>query len=79
MYDKLKEESDKQEQEAIDFINDTKEEENTDEKSQPTEITVIEKRPLRAKVALGIGIVALGVMLTLSVVYIARELYNYFA
>ena len=64
---------------AIDFINDTKEEENTDEKSQPTEITVIEKRPLRAKVALGIGIVALGVMLTLSVVYIARELYNYFA
>ena len=48
-------------------------------KPQPTEITIIEKRSLRTKILLGIGIVVLSVALIGSFVYIGMQLYNYFA
>lgn len=64
---------------AIDFINETKAEEDENAKPQPTEITVIEKRSLRTKILLGTGIVALTVGLIASIIYICVELYNYFA
>ena len=46
-------------------------------KSVPSEITIIEKRPLRIRVLLGIGVAVLTILLVLSLVYILRELYNY--
>ena len=64
---------------AIDFINDTKEKEDENAKPQPTEITIVEKRSLRTKVLLGVGIAVLAVVLIWSIVYVAGELYNYFA
>lgn len=64
---------------AIDFINDTKEKEDENAKPQPTEITIVEKRSLRTKVLLRVGIAVLAVVLIWSIVYVARELYNYFA
>lgn len=64
---------------AIDFINETKEIEDANAKPQPTEITIVEKRSLRTKVGLGIGIVLLAVAFIGCLVYICRELYNYFA
>lgn len=64
---------------AIDFINDTKEEEDENAKPQPTEITIIEKRSLRTKLMLGAGIIALATLLIGSLIYICSELYNYFA
>ena len=64
---------------AIDFINETKEKEDENVKPQPTEITIIEKRPLRTKILLGIGIAALAAALIGSLIYIGSELYNYFA
>lgn len=64
---------------AIDFINDTKEEPDPNAKPEPTEITIIEQRPLRTKVLLGVGIAALAIALVGSLVYMAVQLYNYFA
>ena len=64
---------------AIDFINETKEKEDENVKPQPTEITIIEKRPLRTKILLGIGIAALAAALIGSLIYIGSELNNYFA
>lgn len=64
---------------AIDFINETKEKEDENAKPQPTEITVVEKRSLRTKLLLGIGILILAAILISSIIYIASELYNYFA
>ncbi len=64
---------------AIDFVNDTKEKEDENAKPQPTEITIIEKRSLRTKILLGIGIVVLIANLIGSLIYIGLELYNYFA
>ena len=64
---------------AIDFINDTKEKEDENAKPQPTEITVVEKRSLRTKVLLGLGIAVLAAVLIGSLVYVGKELYNYFA
>ena len=64
---------------AIDFINDTKEKEDENAKPQPTEITVVEKRSLRTKVLLGLGIAVLVAVLIGSLVYVGKELYNYFA
>jgi hypothetical protein len=64
---------------AIEFINETKEKEVENAKPQPTEITIIEKRSLRTKILLGIGIVVLSVALIGSFVYIGMQLYNYFA
>lgn len=64
---------------AIDFINETKEKEDENAKPQPTEITIIEKRSLRTKILLGVGIVLLAAALIGSLIYVGLELYNYFA
>lgn len=64
---------------AIDFINNTKEKVDENAKPQPTEITIVEKRSLRTKLLLGAGIAMLVVILIGSIIYVATELYNYFA
>ena len=64
---------------AIEFINETKEKEDENAKPQPTEITIIEKRSLRTKIMLGVGITALASAIVGSLIYIGLELYNYFA
>ena len=64
---------------AIDFINDTKEQEDPVAKPQPTEITVVEKRSLQTKLLLGAGAVLMAGMFIWALVYICKELYNYFA
>ena len=64
---------------AIDFINETKVQEDDNAKPQPTEITVIEKRSLRMKILLGVGIVVLSIAVIASLIYIGTELYSYFA
>lgn len=64
---------------AIDFINETKLPEEENKKPQPTEITIIEKRSLRAKVVLICGIIVLSVALVATFVYIGMQLYNLFA
>lgn len=70
-------ENDKNLLNAIAFINETKRDEDENIKSVPSEITIIEKRPLRIRVLLGIGVAVLTILLVLSLVYILRELYNY--
>lgn len=64
---------------AMEFINETKEEEAPDAKPQPTEITIVEKRPLRTKVLLGIAITVLAIALVWALIYVVTEIYNYFA
>lgn len=64
---------------AIDFINETKQVEEENQKPQPTEITIIEKRSLRVKVALICGVSFLSVALIASLVYIGIQLYDLFA
>lgn len=64
---------------AIGFIDETKEETDPNAKPEPTEITIVEKRSLFSKIALGVGIMVLIVLLIWAVVYVAEELYNYFA
>ena len=64
---------------AIDFINETKVQEDDNAKPQSTEITVIEKRSLRMKILLGAGIVVLSIAVIASLIYIGTELYSYFA
>ena len=64
---------------AIDFINETKEQEDPNAKPQPTEITVVEKRSLQTKVLLGAGVALMAGMFVWALVYICKELYNYFA
>ena len=64
---------------AIDFINVTKEVEDPNAKPQPTEITIVEKRSLRAKILLGIGVIVLGIVIVASLIYVISELYNHFA
>ncbi len=64
---------------AVDFINETKELEAEDTKEQPEEITIVERRPLRTKLLLGAGVAVLTIALVWALVYVIRELYNYFA
>lgn len=59
---------------AIDFINETKLPEEENQKPQPTEITIIEKRSLRAKVILISGIVILSLIAIAALIYIGVEL-----
>ncbi|NDV64414.1 BatD family protein [Bacteroides sp. 224] len=61
---------------AIEFINETKEPEVENQKPQPTEITIIEKRSLCAKILLISGIVILSASIIASFVYIGIQLYN---
>lgn len=64
---------------AIDFINDTKQIEEENQKPQPSEITIVEKRSLRTKVLLAGGIVALSVTLVSIFIYIGIQLYELFS
>lgn len=64
---------------AIDFINETKQPEEENQKPQPTEITIIEKRSLHAKVLLICGIALLSAALIGTFVYIGLQLYELFA
>lgn len=64
---------------AVDFINGTKEQEDENAKPQPTEITIVEHRSLRTKILLGVGIAILAVLLIGALIYVCKELYNYFA
>jgi len=64
---------------ALNFVNETKEIPDPDAKPEPTEITIIEKRPLRTKLILGGIIVLIVVLLILSILYVGRELYYYYA
>ncbi len=63
---------------AIDFINETKQPEEENQKPQPTEITIIEKRSLRVKVMLICGITLLSVALIGTFIYIGMQIYNLF-
>ena len=64
---------------AIDFINETKQPEDENQKPQPTEITIIEKRSLRVKAMLICGIIFLSVVLVGILIYIGMQIYNLFA
>ena len=64
---------------AIDFINETKQPEEENQKPQPTEITIIEKRSLRTKILLICGIVFLSAALIGTFIYIGMQLYDLFA
>lgn len=63
---------------AIDFINETKKIDDEDVKDQPTEITIVEKRPLRTKIMLIIGITILSVAIVTSFIYIGFQLYDFY-
>ena len=63
---------------AIDFINETKQPEEENQKPQPTEITIIEKRSLRVKAMLICGIALLSAALIGTFIYIGLQLYNLF-
>ncbi|WP_321480279.1 BatD family protein [uncultured Bacteroides sp.] len=63
---------------AIDFINETKVVEE-EQKPQPTEITIVEKRSLRAKIALTIGITIISLSIIALFVYIGIQLYELLA
>ena len=64
---------------AIDFIDQTKQEEDANAKPQPTEMTIIEKRPLRTKILIGAGVVVLLAGGIFALVYVITQLYTYFA
>lgn len=64
---------------AIAFIDETKEEIAENAKPQPTEITIVEHRSLRTKILLGSGIALLALLLIGALIYVGKELYNYFA
>ncbi|MCR4765344.1 MAG: BatD family protein [Bacteroidaceae bacterium] len=61
---------------AVKFINETREAEDPNAKPEPTEITIVEKRPLRTKIILGVGIALISIFLIGSLVYVGLELYN---
>lgn len=64
---------------AVRFINRTMLQPAPNAKPEPTEITIVEKRPLRTKILLGVAATAVVVALVWSIVYVCSELYNYFA
>ena len=61
---------------AVNFINETREAEDPNAQPEPTEITIVEKRPLRTKILLGVGIAFISIFLIGSLVYVGLELYN---
>ena len=61
---------------AVNFINETREAEDPNAKPEPTEITIVEKRPLRTKILLGVGIALISIFLIGSLVYVGLDLYN---
>lgn len=75
-HDPLMNENDMNLVNAIDFINETKLEEPINQKQEPTEITVEEKRSKRTKMLLGAGIILLGVAIILILGYVGTEIYD---
>lgn len=61
---------------AIDFINETKLVADENQKPQPTEITIIEKRSLRTKIILVCGILILSLSIITITVYVITQLIN---
>ncbi|MCC8188081.1 MAG: hypothetical protein LIP08_11430 [Bacteroides sp.] len=61
---------------AVDFIHETKIPEEEEQKPQPTEITIVEKRSLRAKIILIAGIVLLSIACISIVVYLVAQIYE---
>lgn len=59
---------------AIDFINETKKELTEEELAQPTEIKVVEKRSLKTKIVLAVGIGFFVISLITLVTYIVKQL-----
>jgi hypothetical protein len=59
---------------AVDFIDVTKQEEEAGAKPQPTEITIVEKRSLRTKILLGVGIALLAAALIYIIIYVVAQL-----
>ena len=64
---------------AVDFVNETKAQEDENAKLEPTEITIVEKRSLRTKIILGSGIAILVAAIVGSLIYIGLQVYNYFS
>jgi hypothetical protein len=64
---------------AVDFVNETKAQEDENAKPEPTEITIVEKRSLRTKIILGSGIAILVAAIVGSLIYIGLQVYNYFS
>ncbi len=64
---------------AIDFIQETRPPEEEEKKPQPTEITIVEKRSLRAKILLITGIVLLSIACISTVVYLVAQVYELLA
>lgn len=63
---------------AIGFIDETKEKEDENAKPQPTEITIVEKRSLRTKILLGVGIAALAAAIVYIIIYVVRQVGSLF-
>lgn len=61
---------------AIEFINETKIVEEENQKPQPTEITIIEKRSLRTKIILICGILILSLSIITIIIYLITQLIN---
>ena len=61
---------------AIEFIDETKLVEEENQKPQPTEITIIEKRSLRAKTLLICGIILLSLSIIAILTYVITQLIN---
>ena len=61
---------------AIDFVDHTKVDEPINNKPEPTEITVEEKRSKRAKILLMSGIIVLAIVIAGILTYIGSEIYN---
>ena len=59
---------------AIEFINETKQVEQENQKPQPTEITIIEKRSLRTKIMLVCGISFLSLSILAIIAYVIIQL-----
>jgi hypothetical protein len=75
-HDPLMNENDANLVNAIDFINETKQPEEEDQKPQPTEITIVEKRSLQTKVLLIVGVIVLSAALIGSIIYISMQLHS---
>lgn len=75
-YDPLMNENDMNLVNAIEFIDGTKIEEPINQKPQPTEITIEEKRSKRAKILLMSGIIILIIVISGMLIYIGSEIFN---
>lgn len=71
-------ENDKNLLNAIDFINETKQINDANTNPQPTEVTVIEKRTLRSKIYIVSAILIFGAAAIYLLIYVCREVYNFF-